>query len=67
MRELHLVSSIKLRSGPVSVFKESSASWTRTDTGDYVVSPVEDPEHTYLVPASAVKHERREKKEAKKP
>lgn len=64
VRELHLVHSIKLPKGAVSVFKEGSASWTRTERGDYSVQPNDDPEHTYLVPAAGVKHERvvREKK-----
>lgn len=66
MRELHLVHSIKLRTGPVSVFKEGSASWSRTALGDYELSASEDPEHTYVVPAAGVKHERVVKSAEKK-
>lgn len=67
MRELHLVHSIKLRMGPVSVFKDSSASWTRNERGDYLLDAKEDAENTYVVPACGVKFERvvREKPKAK--
>ena len=67
MRELHLVHSIKLRTGPVSVFKDpGSGSWTRTALGDYELSAKEDPEHTYIVPAAGVRHERVVKKDPAK-
>lgn len=66
MRELHLVHSIKLKAGPVSVFKDGSASWTRTALGDYELSVHEDPEHTYIVTAAGVKHERVVKSAEKK-